>query len=175
MDENLYKKISNALDDVLDLKGIIVHYDGQYIDIDKDKLEVSVKIEECDKHMIAYVIARMFSEGKIEFVGDCDKIATTINAHNSLELWELEDEERAVLQMLKSSVEQAKDIYDSALRKQKRYENILIQKVCDEMKIDVCDIFLSNNKCDLSPIGECAYYCDCEPTCIFCGEPEETK
>ena len=23
--------------------------------------------------MIAYVIARMFSEGKIEFVGDCDK------------------------------------------------------------------------------------------------------
>lgn len=73
MDENLYKKISNALDDVLDLKGIIVHYDGQYIDIDEDKLEVSVKIEECDKYMIAYVIARMFSEGKIEFVGDCNK------------------------------------------------------------------------------------------------------
>ena len=73
MDENLYKKISNALDDVLDLKGIIVHYDGQYIDIDEDKLDVSVKIEECDKHMIAYVIARMFSEGKIEFVGDCNK------------------------------------------------------------------------------------------------------
>ena len=91
------------------------------------------------------------------------------------ELWELDDEERAVLQMLKSSVEQAKDIYDSALRKQRRYENILIQKVCDEMKIDVCDIFLSNNKCDLSPIGKCGYYCDCEPTCIFCGEPEETK
>ena len=91
------------------------------------------------------------------------------------ELWELDDEERAVLQMLKSSVEQAKDIYDSALRKQRRYENILIQKVCDEMKIDVCDIFLSNDKCDLSPIGKCAYYCDCEPACIFCGEPEETK
>ena len=91
------------------------------------------------------------------------------------ELWELDDEERAVLQMLKSSVEQAKDIYDSALRKQRRYENILIQKVCDEMKIDVCDIFLSNNKCDLSPIGKCAYDCDYEPTCIFCGEPEETK
>ena len=91
------------------------------------------------------------------------------------EIWELDDEERAVLQMLKSSVEQAKDIYDSALRKQRRYENILIQKVCDEMKIDVCDIFLSNNKCDLSPIGKCAYDCDCEPTCIFCGEPEGTK
>ena len=73
MDENLYKEIGKALDDVLDLKGIIVHYDGQYIDIDKDKLEVSVKIEECDKHMIAYVIAKMFSEGKIKFVGDCDK------------------------------------------------------------------------------------------------------
>ena len=53
MDENLYKKISNALDDVLDLKGIIVHYNGQYIDIDKDKLEVSVKIEEGDNRMIA--------------------------------------------------------------------------------------------------------------------------
>lgn len=91
------------------------------------------------------------------------------------ELWELDDEERAVLQMLKSSVEQAKDIYDSALRKQRRYENILIQKVCDEMKIDACDIFLSNNKCDLSPIGKCAYDCDCEPICIFCGEPEERK
>ena len=35
MDENLYKKISNALDDVLDLKGIIVHYNGQYIDMTK--------------------------------------------------------------------------------------------------------------------------------------------
>lgn len=73
MDENLYKEIGKALDDVLDLKGIIVHYDGQYIDIDKDKLEVSVKIEECDKHMIAYIIVRMFSEGKIEFVGDYNK------------------------------------------------------------------------------------------------------
>ena len=73
MDENLYKKISNALDDVLDLKGTIICYNGQYIDIDKDELEVSVKIEEFDKHMIAYVIARMFSEGKIEFVGDCNK------------------------------------------------------------------------------------------------------
>lgn len=73
MDENLYKGIGKALDDVLDLKGIIVHYDGQYIDIDKDKLEVSVKIEECDKHMIAYIIVRMFSEGKIEFVGDYNK------------------------------------------------------------------------------------------------------
>ena len=91
------------------------------------------------------------------------------------EIWELDDEERAVLQMLKSSVEQAKDIYDSALRKQRRYENILIQKVCDEMKIDDGDWYKSNNRCDLSPIGECAYYCDCEPTCIFCGEPEETK
>lgn len=39
MDENLYKEIGKALDDVLDLKGIIVHYDGQYIDIDEDKLE----------------------------------------------------------------------------------------------------------------------------------------
>ena len=43
------------------------------INADTDELEVSVKIEEFDKHMIAYVIARMFSEGKIEFVGDCDK------------------------------------------------------------------------------------------------------
>ena len=59
MDENLYKKISNALDDVLDLKGTIICYNGQYIDIDKDELEVSVKIEEFDKHMIAYVIAKV--------------------------------------------------------------------------------------------------------------------
>ena len=73
MDENLCKEIGNALDDVLDLKGTIICYNGQYIDIDKDELEVSVKIEEFDKHMIAYVIARMFSEGKIEFVGDCNK------------------------------------------------------------------------------------------------------
>ena len=73
MDENLYKEIGKALDDVLDLKGIIVHYDSQYIDIDKDKLEVSVKIEQGDKNMIAYVIARMFYEDNIEFVGDCNK------------------------------------------------------------------------------------------------------
>ena len=91
------------------------------------------------------------------------------------EIWELDDEERAVLQMLKSSVEQAKDIYDSALRKQRRYENILIQKVCDEMNIDVESLFMSNDKCDFSPIGKCVYECGCEPTCIFCGEPEERK
>ena len=91
------------------------------------------------------------------------------------EIWELDDEEKAVLQMLKSSVEQAKDIYDSALRKQRRYENILIQKVCDEMNIDVESLFMSNDKCDFSPIGKCVYECGCEPTCIFCGEPEERK
>lgn len=91
------------------------------------------------------------------------------------ELWELDDDERAVLQMLKSSVEQAKDIYDSALRKQRRYENILINQLCNKIDIDVENLFISNDKCDFSPIGKCAYYCDCEPTCIFCGEPEERK
>lgn len=89
------------------------------------------------------------------------------------EIWELDDEERAVLQMLKSSVEQAKDIYDSALRKQRRYENILIQKVCDKMNINDGDWYKSNNRCDLSPIGKCIYTIDCEPTCIFCGKPEK--
>lgn len=90
-------------------------------------------------------------------------------------LWELDGDEKAVLQMLKSSTKQAKDLLDSCSRKQRRYEEILIQKVCDEMKIDVESLFMSNDKCDFSPIGKCVYECGCEPTCIFCGEPEETK
>lgn len=73
MDEILCEKISDALSDVLDFKGTIICHNGEYIDVDEDYPEVSVKAKEFDKYMVAYVITRMFSEGKIEFIGDCDK------------------------------------------------------------------------------------------------------
>lgn len=73
MDKNFSKQIGEAINDVRNLKGVTVNYNGNHIDLDKDDIEVSVNIEEFDKHMIAYVVSKMFSEGKIEFVGDCNK------------------------------------------------------------------------------------------------------
>ena len=74
MDKNFSKQIGEAINDTINLKGAIVYYNGEYIDIDKEEnIEVSIKCDEFNKHMISYVISKMFSEGKIEFVGDCNK------------------------------------------------------------------------------------------------------
>lgn len=125
-----------------------------------DRLDNSFKYHNC-------IVKK---NGKIK-----DNITPLDEELDEKELWELDDDERAVLQMLKSSVEQAKDIYDSAVRKQRRYENILINQLCNKIDINVENLFMSNDKCDFSPIGKCVYENNCEPTCIFCGEPEESK
>lgn len=87
--------------------------------------------------------------------------------------WELDPIEKETLSMLKSSVKKSKDLYDSCKRKYERYERLLIGSLPVEE-----DLYDGEEwDCELSPIGRCIYKIeDCgEPTCIFCGEPEERK
>lgn len=87
--------------------------------------------------------------------------------------WELDPIEKETLSMLKSSVKKSKDLYDSCKRKYERYESLLIGSLPVEE-----DLYDGEEwDCELSPIGRCIYKIeDCgEPTCIFCGEPEERK
>lgn len=85
--------------------------------------------------------------------------------------YELDNDEKMTLKMLKDSTKQAKDLYDSCKRKQHKYENILLNKIDKD--------FYDGDRwdCSLSPLGYCLYSEDeCgEPRCIFCGEPEERK
>ena len=69
----LLKKIGKVLERTLDQKGIMVRYEGEYIDLDKDDVEISVKCSEIDNHMVSYVISKMFLEGKIAFKRDVEK------------------------------------------------------------------------------------------------------
>lgn len=72
MDE-FYEKIGKAIEDTYGYKGLVVDYKGELIDFDEDNVEVCVKIGEFNNHMITYVIAKMFLEGKITFKEGCDK------------------------------------------------------------------------------------------------------
>ncbi len=88
--------------------------------------------------------------------------------------YELDDEERQTLSMLKSTEDQLKKIYDSAKRKRLKYKKLLLNKVVREND----DIFEGEQwECKLSPFGHCIYHYDegGEISCIFCGEPEERK
>lgn len=87
--------------------------------------------------------------------------------------WELDSTEGETLSMLKNSVKKSKDLYDSCKRKYERYERLLIGSLPVEE-----DLYDGEEwDCELSPVGRCIYKIeDCgEPTCIFCGEPEERK
>lgn len=84
--------------------------------------------------------------------------------------------ERDALKMFKSSTEKARDLYDSCLRKEKRFKNILLEAACSSLGI--YDVFEGEKwKCDLSPFGHCVYHSDesGESVCVFCGQPEERK
>lgn len=86
--------------------------------------------------------------------------------------YELDDMEKMVLKMLKDNTRQAKKFYDSCERKQSRFEHMLIQNIDIDKNIYDGDRW----DCNLSPLGYCLYSDDeGEPTCIFCGEPEERK
>lgn len=84
--------------------------------------------------------------------------------------YELDENERVTLSMLKDTEKQLKNLYDSAKRKREKYEGLLLKQLGE-------DIFLGERwDCNLSPFGYCIYdYKYDEPTCIFCGEPEERK
>ena len=71
--DNFFDKIGNAIKNMYDYKGVVIDYKGEIIDFDKDDVEISVKINEFNNHMVVYVIAKMFSEGKIAFKGDFEK------------------------------------------------------------------------------------------------------
>lgn len=91
--------------------------------------------------------------------------------------FELDKDEKDTLQMFNSTVKQAKDLYDSAKRKKDRYVGMLLRKACKELEVDSNEVFFGDDwNCNFSPLGHCIYKYDCgEPTCIFCGEPEERK
>jgi hypothetical protein len=92
------------------------------------------------------------SKGKVKGFSVDDSECREVN------IFELEDNERVTLQMFKSSVTQARDLLDSALRKQQRFESILMSKVFSGS-------VRSDKKCKLSPLGNCWFI---EDTCVFC-------
>lgn len=86
--------------------------------------------------------------------------------------YELDDIESMTLKMLKDSTRQAENFYDGCKRKQHKFEQMLIQNIDKDKNIYDGERW----DCNLSPLGYCLYsYEGGEPTCIFCGEPEERK
>lgn len=86
--------------------------------------------------------------------------------------YELDEIEKMTLKMLKDNTKQARNFYDSCKRKQHKFESMLIQSIDTDKDIYDGDRW----DCNLSPLGYCLYSDDeGEPTCIFCGEPEERK
>lgn len=65
IDKEFSKLISKALDNTLSYKGACIKYNGEYIDL--DKCEVYIKGNNLDDNMVAYVVTKMFKEGKIDF------------------------------------------------------------------------------------------------------------
>lgn len=68
----IMKRMGNSLDNVMECKGVIVNSDGKYIDVGKQD-EFFVNSNYLDDHMVAFVLSKMLKEGKIAFLGDCDK------------------------------------------------------------------------------------------------------
>lgn len=92
--------------------------------------------------------------------------------------YELDSDEKMTLSMLKSSTKNAKDLYNSCKRKESKYYDMLEHKFLDNYGNEFDQIFYGDKwDCHLSPFGYCLYHYDGggEPTCIFCGEPEERK
>lgn len=70
MDKLVCDGIINALDGMLDSKGMIVRdkETGKRLELDSDKVDIEVKAEQyfgC--HMVTYVLLNMFKDGKIDF------------------------------------------------------------------------------------------------------------
>ncbi len=81
---------------------------------------------------------------------------------------EFDDDEEFGLSMFKSSTKQAKDMYESALRKQKRYERLLLDKISKEAVFD-------ERSCVCSPFDKCCLKMDDDGVerCVFCGREKE--
>ena len=87
--------------------------------------------------------------------------------------YELDEDEKMAVSMLKSSTRKAEELFDSCKRKEIKYEHMLINKIDFEGPTYDGEHW----DCNLSPIGRCIYTTDScgEYVCIFCGEPEERK
>ena len=83
----------------------------------------------------------------------------------------LDDSEKLALSILKHNSKSMYQLYDSAKRKERKYITSLYEQLNQNL--------FEGEKwdCYLSPFGYCLYTFDeyDEPTCIFCGEPEERK
>lgn len=82
--------------------------------------------------------------------------------------YELDVQEKQTMDMMKHTMKQAEDLYESTKRKFNRYMNLLFIKEFPNRDIYFGDAW----DCPLSPINRCVYEGD---ECIFCGNPEERK
>lgn len=106
------------------------------------------------------------------YIGDLPVMKPLVEDIKTITKYILEDDEKAVLQMYKHTRKQIADLLNSIIRKEDRYRKILYKKFPYDY------IFEGEYwDCHLSPFGRCLYTLDGsgEPTCIFCGEPEERK
>ena len=78
----------------------------------------------------------------------------------------LDDAENGARQMLHSSTKKAKDVFDSCLRKEERFDELLLDKICKSINIGNVCLPKKDTCCNISPFG----YCVCVPEgkCIFC-------
>lgn len=98
------------------------------------------------------LIANIKVDGKI--------VEIAPNLVKQMDYYEFEDDEKFGLNMFKNSTKQAEELYESALRKQKRYERLLLDKINK-------NAVFGNESCELSPFNKCCYVND---TCVFCGK-----
>lgn len=68
----IMERMGDSLENVSNCKGIFVKHNEDYIDVGEQE-EFFVNSNYLDDHMVVYVLSRMLKEGKIAFLGDCDK------------------------------------------------------------------------------------------------------
>lgn len=117
-------------------------YDGKKVTYKKEKKsDTTVKLT-----------ANIKTNGKM--------IEVAPNLVKQMDYYEFDSDEKFGLSMLKNSTKQAKDLYESALRKQNKYERLLLDKINK-------DAVFSDSPCELSPFNKCCY---ADEKCIFCGK-----
>lgn len=117
-------------------------YDGKKVTYKQEKRnDVTVKLT-----------ANIKANGKM--------IEVAPNLVKQMDYYEFDSDEKFGLSMFKSSTKQAKDLYESALRKQNKYERLLLDKINK-------DAVFSDKPCELSPFDKCCY---ADEKCIFCGK-----
>lgn len=85
-----------------------------------------------------------------------------------VDYYEFDRDEEMAYSMFASSTEQARQLYDSCLRKENRYKRLLLDSVDKDAVFD-------SRSCDVSPFGVCCLKSsdDGVERCVFCGREKE--